>query len=169
MQPLYDLEAVKPMEDELNNVGVKPLKSPEEVEEFLNQPGTAMIVINSVCGCAAGSARPGVTRALQNNVIPDHLATVFAGMDRLAVEKARSFMSDVMPSSPCVAIFKDGEPVYVMERRHIETKNDMQVSQELIKAFNELCTAHGPSIPAEEYEKLVSVRQCGSSIPLYGE
>ncbi len=166
MQPRYDAEAVRPMWEELQNVGVKPLTTAQEVETEINKIGTTLMVVNSVCGCAAGSARPGVMLALQHTVIPDHLATVFAGMDHEAVQKAREMMPEVPPSSPCIALFKDGEPVFVMERFHIERMDSKEVAKALQEAFNKYCTAEGPSIPAEEFKKINPVNQCGSTIPL---
>src|SRR5579864_2006778 len=114
MQPTYDPESVRPMWEELAQCGVTPLKSAADVDAAVANPGTTLVVVNSVCGCAAGGARPGVTKALQNSVIPDHLTTVFAGIDMEATARARELMPNVLPSSPSVAIFKDGTPVYVL-------------------------------------------------------
>src|SRR5215212_6536990 len=102
LPPIYDPEAVKPMWQELAAVGVEPLTTPDQVDETLRAPGTALVIVNSVCGCAAGQARPGAMLALQNAVIPDRSVTVFAGVDRDAVETARSYMSAYPPSSPCM-------------------------------------------------------------------
>src|SRR5690348_3507410 len=112
LPPIYDPEAVAPMWQELAAVGVEPLKTPEQVDQVLKPAtGTALVVVNSVCGCAAGQARPGVMHALQNGVIPDRYVTVFAGVDRDAVERAREYMSPYPPSSPCMGLFKDGKLV----------------------------------------------------------
>lgn len=167
MQPLYDPEAVKPMWQELANVGVAPLNTADAVDEALKKGGTTLVVVNSVCGCAAGGARPGVMLALQNKVIPDNLATVFAGVDREAVQRAREHMPEIAPSSPCIALFKDGKPAFVLERRHIEQMDAQAIAETLKKQFDETCNRQGPSIPAEEFEKINPVRQCGSKIPLY--
>jgi putative YphP/YqiW family bacilliredoxin len=167
MQPLYDREAVRPMWEELAQCGVMPLGTAADVDAVLAQPGTTLIVVNSVCGCAAGSARPGITKALQSDVIPDHLTTVFAGVDREAVERARERMTGVAPSSPMVALFKDGKIVYALERRYIERMNVEQIAEALEKAFSDNCTRTGPSVPAEVYEKVVHARQCGSQIPTF--
>ena len=167
MQPLYDPEAVKPMWEELAKCGVDPVKTAEEVDEALKAPGTTLVIVNSVCGCAAGSARPGVTRALQNAKIPDQLKTVFAGVDREATERARAHMQGVPPSSPAVALFKDGELVHMLERRHIEQMNEEMVARNLAEAFDAHCARQGPSVPKEVYEGVVSLRQCGSSVPLF--
>jgi putative YphP/YqiW family bacilliredoxin len=167
MQPLYDPQAVRPMWEELAQCGVDPLANAEEVDEALKQSGTTLLIVNSVCGCAAGSARPGVTRALQHGTIPDHLKTVFAGVDREATERARHYMVGIAPSSPSVALFKDGELVHMLERRHIEMMNEEMVAGNLIEAFEQHCSRKGPSVPREVYESIVTSRQCGSSVPLF--
>jgi putative YphP/YqiW family bacilliredoxin len=167
MQPLYDPEAVRPMWEELAQCGVDPIKTGEEVDGALEQTGTTLMIVNSVCGCAAGSARPGVTRALQNSVIPDSLKTVFAGVDREATERARHHMTDVPPSSPAIALFKDGELVHMLERRHIEMMNEEMVAQNLTEAFEKHCSRQGPSVSKEVYDGLVTSRQCGSSVPMF--
>lgn len=167
MQPLYDREAVRPMWEELARCGVTPLGTAAEVESMLAEPGTALIMVNSVCGCAAGSARPGVTKALQSDVIPDHLGTVFAGVDREATDYSRGRMTGVAPSSPMVGLFKDGKLVYALERRYIERMNVEQIAEALEKAFADHCTRTGPSVPAEVYEKVEHARQCGSQIPSF--
>ncbi len=167
MQPLYDPEAVRPMWEELAQCCVTPLRTVGEVDDALQKPGTTLVVVNSVCGCAAGAARPGVTRALQSSVIPDHLNTVFAGVDREATERAREHMTDVPPSSPSVALFKDGEVVYMLERRHIERMTVDEVASELETAFRQHCTLKGPSVSPDVYEKVEHARQCGSEIPRF--
>ncbi|MBX7256359.1 MAG: BrxA/BrxB family bacilliredoxin [Candidatus Hydrogenedentes bacterium] len=169
MPPLYDPEAVKPMWEELAAVGVKPLTTPEEVDKVLggDAKGTTLLVINSVCGCAAGGCRPGVMLALQNSVIPDTCVTVFAGMDREATQRARDYMGDIPPSSPNIVMFKDGKPAYVIQRQHIETMTPVDIANVLKDIFNKECNTPGPSIPAEEFEKISPIQQCGSSIPMY--
>lgn len=167
MQPLYDPEAVRPMWEELSQCGVEPVKTGDDVDAALKESGTTLVVVNSVCGCAAGSARPGVTRALQHSTIPDHLKTVFAGVDREATERARQHMAGIPPSSPCVALFKDGELVHMLERRHIEMMNEEMVALNLIEAFDEHCSRQGPSVPKAVYENLAVSRQCGSQVPLF--
>ena len=167
MQPLYDPEAVRPMWEELAQCGVDPVNTPEQVDEAIKNSGTTLVVVNSVCGCAAGSARPGVTQALQHATIPDHLKTVFAGVDREATERAREHMVGIPPSSPSVALFKDGELVHMLERRHIEMMSPEMVAQNLTEAFDQHCSREGPSVPKEVYESVVSSKQCGSSVPLY--
>ena len=164
MQPLYDSEAVRPMWEELAQCGVTPLKTPADVDEALDKPGTTLIVVNSICGCAAGSARPGITQALQAAVIPDHLTTVFAGVDMEATQHARERMPEVAPSSPSVALFRDGALVYMLERRHIERMTPDEIAGELEKAYRQHCTRKGPSVPADVYGQVVHARQCGSQI-----
>ncbi len=163
--PMYDQDAVRPMREELKQVGVQELLTPEAVNEVAAKPGTMLVVVNSVCGCAAGNARPGVMIALQNAKIPDYLTTVFAGQEREATARARELMTNIPPSSPCIALFKDGKPVFVLPRHHIENRNAEQVAEALTTAFNEHCDRQGPSIPREEFEKISPWRGCGSSIP----
>ena len=167
MQPLYDPEAVRPMWEELAQCGVSPLKTAAEVDEVLRKPGTALIVVNSICGCAAGGARPGVTQALQGAIIPDHLTTVFAGVDMEAAQHARERMPEIAPSSPSVGLFKDGVLVYALERRHIERMMPEAIATELQKAFGEHCTRQGPSVSPDVYGQVVHARQCGSQIPSF--
>jgi putative YphP/YqiW family bacilliredoxin len=167
MQPFYDREATRSMWEELAQCGVAPLRTAADVNDLLDKPGTTLIVVNSVCGCAAGSARPGVTKALQSTVIPDHLATVFAGVDREATERARERMPEIAPSSPSVSLFKDGKLVYALERRHIERMGVDEIAGELINAFRQHCSRTGPSVTAEVYNTVVHARQCGSQIPTF--
>ena len=136
----YSELMIRPMREELTRIGVEELRTPEQVEETLNNSeGTVMVVVNSICGCAAGKARPGIARALQHSVRPDKVATVFAGADIEATEKARSYFMGYAPSSPSIALLKDGQLVYMMERRQIEGKDASQVASELIQAFDQHC------------------------------
>ncbi|HEV7859805.1 MAG TPA: BrxA/BrxB family bacilliredoxin [Pyrinomonadaceae bacterium] len=131
---------IYPMRQELSRLGVEEWKTPEQVEEGINQSkGTLMLVVNSVCGCAAGKARPGIAQALQHEARPDKVATVFAGADIEATEKARSYFKGYQPSSPSVAILKDGQLVYMLERSQIETRGPQQIAEELTRAFDEHC------------------------------
>ena len=156
------------MWEELADVGVRPLATAEEVDQALAQnTGTALCIINSVCGCAAGGARPGVTLALQNELIPDELVTVFAGMDQEAVARARHYMEPVPPSSPCIAIFENGKPIHVLERRHIERMTAIDIANNLRQVFNEKCTGKGPSVPPEVFDNNESIQACGSTIDPY--
>lgn len=138
---MYPEQLVAPMRSDLTSAGFIELKSPEEVEKHLkDQKGTTLLVINSVCGCAAGAARPGVKWALQNSSKkPDSLATVFAGVDKEAVAKAREYTLPYPPSSPSIALFKDGELVHFVERHHIEGRNAMMIGQHLAEVFDEYC------------------------------
>ena len=166
MQSLYDIDAVRYMWKELSNIGVHSLTSSNDVEKALgNQEGTTLLIINSVCGCAAGHARPGLGLALQHNIIPDNMVTVFAGVDRLATQKARDFLPDIDPSSPSIALFKNGELVYMMHRYMIERSDADGVSRELIAAFNQFCERTGPSVPKEVFENNFKAPQCSSTIP----
>ena len=168
MPPMYDPEAVKPMWEELAAVGVRPLSTPEEVDALLeNTQGVAMVVINSVCGCAAAGCRPGVKAALQNEVIPDALTTVFAGMDTEAVARLREYVPDQPPSSPNVILFKDGKLLHMLHRSDIEQMTPVDVANNLVRVFNEHCTAKGPSVSRAQYEQTGDFQQCGSTIPLY--
>lgn len=166
MPPVYDPESVRPMWEELQAVGIQPLSSPEAVEAWMDDESTGLMVINSVCGCAAGSCRPGVMAALQHDRIPDRLGTVFAGMDTEAVEAVRSYLT-FRPSSPNVILFKGKTPVFALQRAHIETMAPEDVAEHLRNAFDEYCSRPGPSIPAEEYQRIIPVQECGSTIPLY--
>jgi putative YphP/YqiW family bacilliredoxin len=168
MQPsIYDRDAVAPMWQELAAVGVEPLTSPEQVDEVMaSSSGTVLVVVNSICGCAAGQARPGVMLALQNAVIPDRSVTVFAGVDRDAVDRAREFLAPHPPSSPSVGLFKDGRQVLMLHRTDLQQMSEDQVAAALQKAFAEHCTRPGPSVDAETFGKLRPYRACGSGIPL---
>ncbi|HSR09588.1 MAG TPA: BrxA/BrxB family bacilliredoxin [Bryobacteraceae bacterium] len=130
-----------PMREDLTRFGVQETRTPEEVDQVLAPgSGTVMMVINSVCGCAAGKARPGIGLALQHPVRPTKAATVFAGGDEAAVAHVRSLLKDYPPSSPSVAIFQDGKPVYMLHRSDIERRDATQIAQLLTKAFDEFCT-----------------------------
>jgi len=136
----YSELMVKPMREELTSAGVKELRTPADVDAFMNEKsGTAMLVVNSVCGCAAGMARPGVRLALQGERRPDRVATVFAGQDLEATAKARSYIADIPPSSPSIAFFKDGELVYFIPRHRIEGRDAHAVAGDLTQVFTEHC------------------------------
>lgn len=136
---MYPPELVKPMREDLTNVGFEELHTVEAVDNILSKEGTTLIVVNSVCGCAAGNARPGVKMSLQNDKKPNHLTTVFAGVDREATDKAREYMIPFPPSSPSIALFKDGELVHMLERHHIEGRPAEMIAENLIDAYNEFC------------------------------
>ena len=135
----YSELMIRPMREELTRIGVAELKTPEDVDKTVNSEGTLMVVVNSICGCAAGKARPGIAQALQHNVRPDKVATVFAGADIEATEKARSYFTGYEPSSPSIALLKDGKLVWMLERRQIEGKDASQVATELTRAFDQYC------------------------------
>ena len=133
---------IKPMREDLTRLGVEELKTAEAVDETIkNSQGTLMVVVNSICGCAAGKARPGVALALQHDVKPDKVATVFAGADIEATDRARSYFTGHGPSSPSIALLKDGELVYMLERYQIEGRDAQQIAGELTKAFEQHCQA----------------------------
>lgn len=136
---MYPEYMVAPMREELTSVGFESLTTPEAVELAIKSQGTVLVVVNSVCGCAAANARPGAKTAVQNNKRPDRLVTVFAGMEKTAVDKAREFMLPFPPSSPCMALFKDGKLVHMIERHNIEGKPAQMIADSLVGAFNENC------------------------------
>ena len=167
--PMYDQDAIQPMRDELVAVGFKELLTSQEVDETVkvNDDKTALVMINSVCGCAAGSARPGISLALQNGKIPDKLYTVFAGQEREAVDRLRQYIPGFPPSSPCVALFKNGELIYFMQRYDIEGNSAEYIAGVLKEVFDDACSNNGPSISPEDFAKVLYAKQCGSRIPLF--
>lgn len=137
---MYPSELVAPMKADLESVGFTSLETPENVENALtNESGTALLVFNSVCGCAAGAARPAVKIALNNEKLPNKLLTVFAGVDKEAVAKAREYTLPYPPSSPSVALFKDGKLVHFIERHQIEGNNAQTIAEHLKKVFDHFC------------------------------
>ena len=136
---MYPEVMLVPMREELTRAGIQEARSGTEVDAALQQAGTTMVVVNSVCGCAAGKMRPGVRMAMQHGSKPDHAITVFAGQDREATEKARSHFQGHPPTSPAIAIFRDGQMVYLMQRSAIETSNAPAIAQELTRAFDTYC------------------------------
>jgi len=167
LPPVYDRDAIAPLWQELAAVGVEPLTTPEQVDGLLEAgSGTALVIVNSVCGCAAGQARPGAMLALQHRVIPDRSATVFAGVDRDAVERAREYMTGYPPSSPSIGLFKDRKLVFMLQRTDLQQMNEQQVAAALQNAFEAHCTRTGPSIDPEQFSKIRPHRGCGSRIPL---
>lgn len=136
---MYPPELVKPMREDLTNVGFTELHNAEDVNSTLSKPGTTLVVVNSVCGCAAANARPAVAMSLQNDKTPDQIVTVFAGVDKEAVDAARAHMIPFPPSSPCMALFKNGELVHMIERHHIEGRPADMISDNLKDAYNEVC------------------------------
>ena len=140
---MYPEFLITPMREELTQHGVKELRTPDDVDAAVKQPGTLMIVVNSVCGCAAGKARPGVAMALKHAVKPDVVATVFAGADIEATDRARSYFTGFPPSSPSVALLRDGKLVYMLERRHIENQNAEAIAFVLTDVFDRVCSPAG--------------------------
>lgn len=132
---------VRPMRDELTSVGVDELKSAQEVDATLSQPGTTLVVVNSVCGCAARNARPAVVLALRSETVPDRTVTVFAGQDVEATQRAREFFHGYPPSSPSIALMKDGELVHMIERHGIEGRDADEIAEELGQVFERYCGA----------------------------
>ena len=136
----YSEILIKPMREDLTRIGVEETRTPEQVEEAIrNQEGTLMVVVNSVCGCAAGKARPGIARALAEEPRPDRAITVFAGADIEATTAARAHFAPYPPSSPQIALFKDGRLVFMLERHQIENRFAEQIAQELTQAFDQFC------------------------------
>jgi putative YphP/YqiW family bacilliredoxin len=136
---MYPEYLVEPMRAELTNVGFEELKTPEAVETAITGEGTVLVVVNSVCGCAAANARPAARMAASNEKHPDKMVTVFAGMEKEAVDKARGFMMPFPPSSPSMALFKDGKLVHMIERHQIEGRPAQMIADSLIGAFEQYC------------------------------
>jgi len=138
---MYPEIMVVPMREELTRLGVQELRTAAEVDQVLPQPGTAMVVVNSICGCAAGRMRPAVRMALQNAAKPAKMFTVFAGQDLEATERARSYFTGYPPSSPSIGILQDGKLVYMMQRREIESRDAQAIAADLKTAFDQHCAA----------------------------
>ncbi len=136
---MYPEIMVIPMREELTRAGLKETRTAAEVDAAVSEKGTTMVVVNSICGCAAGKMRPGVRLAMQNATMPDHAVTVFAGQDREATERARSYFGGHPPTSPAIAILRDGQLVYLMQRSAIETSTAPAIAQELQRAFDTYC------------------------------
>lgn len=141
---MYPEIMVQPMREELTRLGFREMKTPEEVDaQLASARGTVLVVVNSICGCAAGKARPGVALALRHSVRPESLTTVFAGQDTAATERARSYFPEHPPSSPSVGLLRDGQPVFMLERRQIEGHTAAEIARDLTAAFDRFC------VPAE--------------------
>jgi putative YphP/YqiW family bacilliredoxin len=136
----YPEEFIGPMRQELTRLGVQETRTPEEVDALLgSHPGTVMMVINSMCGCAAGRARPGIALSLTHKIVPDKVATVFAGGDLEATARVREYLHDYPPSSPSVALFRDGKPVFMLHRHQIENRDADEVAKSLTEAYDQFC------------------------------
>ncbi len=136
---MYPPELVQPMREELTSIGFEEIVTSADVESAIQNEGTALVVVNSVCGCAAANARPGAKMSLDNDKKPNRLITVFAGVDKEATDAARGFMVPFPPSSPSMALFKNGELVHMLERHHIEGRPAELIAENLKDAFNEHC------------------------------
>jgi len=136
---MYPAEIVNPMKAEMTAVGFEELLTPANVDTAMNREGTTLLFINSVCGCSAGTARPGVRMAIKHAKKPTHLTTVFAGFDVDSTKQARSYTLPYPPSSPCIALFKDGQLVHFIERHHIEGRSAEMIAQNLVGAFEQFC------------------------------
>lgn len=136
---MYPEYMVAPMREELTSVGFEQLTSPDQVDSAIQSEGTVLVMVNSVCGCAAANARPGVKMSIDGDKKPSKLVTVFAGMEKDAVDKARAYMLPYPPSSPAIALFKDGKLVHMIERRHIEGRPAQLIAENLKAAYEEFC------------------------------
>jgi putative YphP/YqiW family bacilliredoxin len=136
----YPEEFIEPMRQELTRLGVQEARTPEAVDAMLgHNAGTVLMVINSMCGCAAGRARPGIALSLRHSVLPDTVATVFAGGDLEATARVREYLQDYPPSSPSVALFRDGQPVFMLQRHQIEHRDATEIAKSLTEAFDQFC------------------------------
>ena len=136
---MYPEIMIIPMREELSRLGVEELRTAGEVDQFVKRSGVGMVVVNSVCGCAAGRMRPAVRIALEHGVRPDHVGSVFAGQDRDATQQARSYFQEYPPSSPSIAILRDGQVVHMMQRSDIEHRDAHDIASELTRIFNQHC------------------------------
>jgi putative YphP/YqiW family bacilliredoxin len=162
----YPKTMVQPMRKELTQLGVEELTTADEVDSaFEEMEGTTLLVINSVCGCAAGNARPAVAMAKEADVQPDRYVTVFAGQDLEATERAREYLAGIPPSSPFFALFRDGQPVYVVERKHIEGRNARAIARDLVDAYEAYCTDEAPSSDAPSRPDPSSDGASGNGLP----
>ena len=160
----YPKSMVEPMREELTRLGAEELTTPDEVDAAFDtaEEDTLLLVINSVCGCAAGSARPAVARAMEADPQPDHLTTVFAGQDLEATDHVRdTYLPGIPPSSPFMAVFRNGQPVYVIERKHIEGREPAAISANLVEALEAYCTDEAPPSDAPNRPDLSSSPSAG--------
>ncbi|MCK4775286.1 MAG: BrxA/BrxB family bacilliredoxin [Candidatus Krumholzibacteria bacterium] len=136
---MYPPEVTEPCRQDLTDAGVSELRTPSDVDQAIGETGTALVVINSVCGCAAGNARPAVKLAIQHSKTPDRITTVFAGVDTDATNQARTYLPGVPPSSPSIVLFKDGKLVFFLERHQIEDRGPQEIAWDIVRAFDEHC------------------------------
>lgn len=160
----YPEALVKPMREELTRLGVEELLDVESVDAAFEREGTMLVVINSVCGCAAANARPAVNLAMQTPIQPDRVVTVFAGQDMEATARVREYLHGIPPSSPFLALFKDGEPVYIIERRHIEGRSASAIATDLVNAFKKYC-GNEETVNAEPERPVVETPQHDPGLP----
>lgn len=147
---MYPEEMVQPMREELTRIGFQEMRTPAEVDSVLGEArGTTLVMVNSICGCAAGKARPGVALAMNHPVRPEVLTTVFAGQDAEATERARSYFTEYPPSSPSIALLRDGKAVFMLERRQIEGRMPEEIAAQLTAAFDRFCTAASSKVAGE--------------------
>jgi len=164
--PMYDPVAVQPMRDELTFTGFEELLTADDVDRAVHDTeGLLLVMVNSVCGCAAGSARPAAALALQHKRIPDRMVTVFAGQERDATERMRSYFTDIPPSSPCMALLRNGKLEFILQRHDIEGRSADEIAADLREMFDSLASREGPAITAERFAELEHARTCGSRIP----
>ena len=142
---MYPEDLVQPMRADLTTAGFEELRSARDVDQKLTEKGTTLVYVNSICGCAARMARPAVAMALQSSAKPDHLTTVFAGQDAEAADRARSYFTGYPPSSPQIALLKDGKLVYMLERHQIEGRSAGEIAQDLVRAFDKHCATAAAS------------------------
>ena len=147
---MYPEEMVQPMREELTRIGFQEMRTPAEVDSVLGEArGTTLVMVNSICGCAAGKARPGVALAMNHPVRPEVLTTVFAGQDAEATERARSYFTEYPPSSPSIALLRDGKAVFMLERRQIEGRMPEEIAAQLTAAFDRFCAAASSKVAGE--------------------
>lgn len=136
---MYPPEVTDPCRQDLTDAGVTELRTPFDVDQAIDESGTVLVVVNSVCGCAAGNARPAIKLAIQHSKTPDRITTVFAGVDTDATNQARTHLPGVPPSSPSIVLFKDGKPVFFLERHQIENRSPQEIAWDIVHAFDEHC------------------------------
>jgi len=166
LAPTYDPVAVQPLRQELIDLGFSDLFTAEQVDQALSAPGTVLLVLNSVCGCSAGSVRPGVGAALQQSKIPDRLVALFAGQEKEAVSHLRTrWLGDLPPSSPNIILYNNGERLAVLQRSDIQSLSPQEIEARLSRLFAQHCQSPGPSVAPQLYRGLSFTISCGSTIP----
>lgn len=163
----YPEALVRPMREELTRLGVEELHTAEEVDAAMQaaEQGTTLVIINSVCGCAAANARPAVALAMRHDVQPDRYVTVFAGQDLEATARMREYFHGIPPSSPFMALVKDGDPVFVIERRHIEGRSANAIATDLVRAYDRFCGNGEETVASPERPDVAEAPQAGNNLP----